>query len=159
MSVTPNSNNLQYASEQQWQVVLTFTDLSGTQWTVVFDDFSGGDATSANTKYRPSGMGNEVIVSALPVYADIMLSKGFNNNNDVNNKYGGDYVLQQAIRNSAGLVPGQVSITPLTSQGIAWGTPRVYYGVVSEISDGTTNSESGAVRKWSTKFTVSSVAN
>jgi hypothetical protein len=124
---------------------------------VTFDDFTGGDATSANTKYRPSGMLNEVIVAALPVYSEIMLSKGFNNNNDQNNSYGGDYALQQAIRNSAGLVPGTVSITPLTSSGVAWGSQRVYYGVVSEISDGAANSESGAVRKWSTKFTVSSV--
>lgn len=153
------TNNLQYASEQQWQAVLTFTDAGGTTWTVVFDKFSGGDATSNNTKYRPSGMLNEVIVAALPVYSDIMLSKGFNNNNDQNNKYGGDYALQQAIRNSAGLTPGVVSITPLTSLGIAWGSPRIYYGVVSEIADGATDSESGTVRSWSTKFTVSSVAD
>ena len=153
------SNNLQYSSEQQWQAVMTFTDISGTVWTVTYDDFSGGDATSSNTKYRPSGMGNEVIVSALPVYSEIMLSKGFNNNNDTNNHYGGDYAHQQAIRNSAGLVAGQVSITPLTSLGVAYGTPRVYYGVVSEISDGATSSESGSVRKWNTKFTVSSVVN
>jgi hypothetical protein len=143
------TNNLQYASEQQWQAVLTFTDASGTVWTVTFDKFSGGDATSSNTKYRPSGMLNEVIVAALPVYSDIMLSKGFNNNNDQNNKYGGDYALQQAIRNSAGLAPG----------GVAWGSQRIYYGVVSEIADGATDSESGAVRSWSTKFTVSSVAD
>jgi hypothetical protein len=154
-----NSNNLQYSSEQQWQAVMTFTDIGGTVWTVTYDDFSGGDATSSNTKFRPSGMGNEVIVAALPVYSEIMLSKGFNNNNDANNHYGGDYALQQAIRNSAGLVSGQVSITPLTSTGVAFGTPRVYYGVVSEISDGPTSSESGSVRKWNTKFTVSSVAN
>jgi len=153
------TNNLQYASEQQWQAVLTFTDASGTVWTVTFDKFSGGDATSSNTKYRPSGMLNEVIVAALPVYSDIMLSKGFNNNNAQNNKYGGDYALQQAIRNSAGLAPGVVSITPLTSGGVAWGSQRIYYGVVSEIADGATDSESGAVRSWSTKFTVSSVAD
>ena len=153
------TNNLQYASEQQWQAVLTFTDLTGTVWTVTFDDFTGGDATSANTKFRPSGMLNEVIVAALPVYSEIVLSKGFNNNNDQNNTYGGDYVLQQAIRNAAGLAAGYVSIIPLTSGGVAWGAPRVYFGVVSEISDGTANSESGAVRKWNTKFTVSSVNN
>ena len=151
------TNNLQYASEQQWQAVLTFTDATGTVWTVVFDKHSGGDATSNNTKYRPSGMLNEVVVGALPVYSDVMLSKGFNNNNDQNNKYGGDYALQQAIRNCAGLAPGYVSIIPLTSLGVAWGAPRVYYGVVSEIADGTTDAESGTVRSWSIKFTVSSV--
>lgn len=153
------TNNLQYASEQQWQVVLTFTDINGNVWTVTFDDHTGGDATSANTKYRPSGMLAEVIVSALPIYSEMTLTKGFNNNNDKNNTYGGDYALQQAIRNSAGLVSGNVTIVPLTSNGVAWGSPRVYYGVLSEISDGPTNSESGAVRKWSTKFTVSSVTN
>ena len=153
------TNNLQYGSEQQWQAVLTFTDYQGVVWTVTFDKFSGGDATSANTKYRPSGMLNEVVVAALPVYSDIMLSKGFNNNNDQSNTYGGDYSLQQAIRNSAGLAPGYVSITPLTSLGVAWGQPRVYFGVVSEISDGGTDSESGAVRQWNVKFTVSSVNN
>ena len=155
------SNNLQYASEQQWQAVLTFTALpgTGTTYAVTYDDFSGGDSTSSNTKYRPSGMGSEVIVAALPSYSEIMLSKGFNNNNDVNNKYGGDYTLQQDIRSCAGLAIGTVSIYPLTSQGAAYGTPRVYYGVVSEISDGATSSESGSVRKWNTKFTVSSVAN
>jgi hypothetical protein len=153
------TNNLQYASEQQWQAVLTFTDATGTVWTCTFDKFSGGDATSANTKYRPSGMLNEVVVAALPVYSEIMLSKGFNNNNDPNNHYGGDYGLQQAIRNVAGLAPGYVSITPLTSLGVTWGSPRVYFGVVSEISDGPVDSESGAVRSWSTKFTVSSVAD
>ena len=154
------TNNLQYSSEQQWQAVLSFTDLSGKTWHVTFDDFSGGDATSASTKYRPSGMGDEVIVAALPVYSEIMLSKGFNNNNDKNNTYGGDYALQTAIRNCAGLVPGTVFITPLTSGGVSWGTSvRTYYGVLSEISDGPTNSESGAVRKWNTKFTVSTVAN
>jgi hypothetical protein len=151
------TNNLQYASEQQWQAVLTFTDLTGTVWTVTYDKFSGGDATSSNTKYRPSGMLNEVVVAALPVYSDVMLTKGFNNNNDQNNSYGGDYALQQAIRNSAGLAPGYVTIVPLTSQGVAFGAGRTYYGVVSEISDGGTDSESGAVRQWNTKFTVSSV--
>jgi hypothetical protein len=151
--------NLQYASEQQWQAVLTFTDLSGNVWTVVYDDHTGGDATSSNIKFRPSGMGDEVIVGALPVYSEIMLTKGFNRNNDKNNQYGGDYGLQQAIRNSAGLAPGYVTIVPLTSGGVVWGAGRTYYGVVSEISDGPTNSESGAVRKWNTKFTVSSVNN
>ena len=151
------TNNLQYASEQQWQAVLNFTDYSGKSWIVTFDKFSGGDATSANTKYRPSGMGPEVVIGALPVYSDIMLSKGFNNNDDQNNKYGGDYALQQAIRNSAGLSPGSVTIVPLTSLGVAYGTNRTYYGVLSEIGDGPTDAESGAVRTWSTKFTVSSV--
>jgi hypothetical protein len=153
------TNNLQYASEQQWQAVLTFTDYAGVVWTVTFDKFSGGDATSSNSKYRPSGMLNEVVVAALPVYSDITLSKGFNNNNDQNNSYGGDYGLQQAIRNSAGLCSGVVMITPLTNLGVAWGSQRIYYGVVSEIADGTTDSESAAVRQWSTKFTVSSVAD
>ena len=153
------TSNLQYASEQQWQAVLTFTDATGTVWTVVFDKFSGGDATSSNTKYRPSGMLNEVVVAALPVYSDITLSKGFNNNNDQNNNYGGDYALQQAIRNCAGLAPGYVTIVPLTALGVTWGAGRTYYGVVSEIADGATDSESAAVRQWSTKFTVSSVNN
>lgn len=153
--------NLQYASEQQWQAVLHFTASpgSGTTYTVTFDKFSGGDATSSNTKYRPSGMGDEVIVAALPIYSEIMLSKGFNNNNDNNNTYGGDYALQQDIRNCAGLAPGSVSIVPLTSGGVTWGSPRTYYGVVSEISDGPADSESGAVRQWNVKFTVSSVNN
>ena len=102
---------------------------------------------------------NEVVIAALPVYSDIVLSKGFNNNNDQNNKYGGDYGLQQAVRNSAGLTPGVVSIIPLTSLGVAWGSNRVYYGVVSEVGDGPVSSESGAVRLWSMKFTVSSVSN
>ena len=151
------TNNLQYASEQQWQAVLTFTDPTGVLWTVTFDKLTGGDATSNNTKYRPSGMLNEVVVAALPVYSDIVLSKGFNNNNDQHNKYNGDYGLQQAIRNSAGLTPGVVSVIPLTSLGVTWGSNRVYYGVVSEIGDGPVSSESGAVRSWSMKFTVSSV--
>ena len=153
------TNNLQYASEQQWQAVLTFTDATGTVWTVTFDKYSGGDATSSNTKYRPSGMGDEVIVAALPVYSEIMLSKGFNNNNDKNNNYGGDYGLQQAIRNCAGLAPGYVTIVPLTSNGVVWGSGRTYYGVVSEIADGPTDSESGTIRQWNAKFTVSSVNN
>jgi len=160
MSTTFNAtgtNNLQYASEQQWQAVLTFTDATGKVWTVTFDKHSGGDATSNNTKYRPSGMLNEVVVAALPVYSDVMLSKGFNNNNDQNNTYQGDYGLQQAIRNCAGLAPGYVTITPLTSLGVVWGAGRTYFGVVSEIADGPTDSESGTVRSWSTKFTVSSV--
>lgn len=151
------TNNLQYASEQQWQAVLTFTDATGKSWTVTFDKSSGGDATSANTKYRPSGMLNEVVVAALPVYSDLILSKGFNNNDDQNNKYGGDYALQQAIRNCAGMAPGSVSIVPLTSLGVAYGSNRTYHGVVSEISDGPTDAESGAVRQWNVKFTVSSV--
>lgn len=151
------TSNLQYSSEQQWQAVLHFTDSAGKAWTVTFDKFSGGDATSANTKYRPSGMLNEVIVAALPVYSDIVLSKGFNNNDDQNNKYGGDYALQQAIRNSAGLVSGSVTVVPLTNLGVAYGSPRTYYGVLSEINDGPTDAESGAIRIWSTKFTVSSV--
>jgi hypothetical protein len=156
---TITAQNLQYASEQQWQAVLTFKDLTGKTWIVTFDKFSGGDATSSNTKYRPSGMGNEVIVAALPVYSDIMLSKGFNDNNDQNNSYNGDYALQTAIRNSAGLVSASVSLNPLTPGGVSWGSPRAYAGVLSEISDGGADAESGAVRQWSVKFTTSSVNN
>jgi hypothetical protein len=140
-----------YGSEQQWVPHLTVTSpdktgaLKGLVIHIQFDKFSGGDATATPPKYRPSGMGDEISYTALPVYSDVMLTKAFEQ---------ADLVKQSQLRRLAGRAQASVSLVPLDDAGNPWGEPRVYTGRFAAIKDGNTDSTSNAVRSWDVTVSV-----
>ncbi len=139
-----------YGSEQQWIPYLTTAD--GVISNFAFDKFSGGEATAAVQKFRPAGMGPELTYTALPVYSDVKITKAFNGLTDYN--------AQAAIRGDVGTTGATVTVVPLNDQGQSgWAPNRVYTGRLSAISDGDTDSTSGAVRMWEVTLVVENVVN
>ena len=143
-----------YGSEQQWIPHLTVTSpfktgpLAGVVIHVKFDKVSGGDVTANPPKYRPSGMGDEISYTALPVYSDVMLTKAFEQ---------ADLTVQAQLRALAGRAPATVTLVPLDDAGVAWGNNRVYSGRFASIKDGNTDSTSQAVRSWDVTVSVETI--
>ena len=144
-----------YGSEQQWVPHLTVTSpfktgaLAGLVIHVQFDKFSGGDVTATPPKYRPSGMGDEISYTALPVYSDAMLTKAFAQ---------ADLVTQSQLRRLAGRAQATVNLVPLDDSGNPWGKPRVYSGRLAAVKDGNTDSTSNAVRSWDVTVSVDGIS-
>jgi len=141
-----DTNFSTYGGEQQWVPSLTVNGVNYGN----FDKFSGGDAVASVPKFRPAGMGPERTYLALPVFANVMLTKAFVQT---------DYALQNTLRNLVGAAQATVTLTPLNDAGVAWGTPRVYTGRLESVKDGNTDSTSNAVRTWDVDIAVETVSN
>jgi len=141
-----DTNFSTYGGEQQW---LASLNVNGVDYGN-FDKFSGGDAVASVSKFRPAGMGPERTYLALPVFANITLTKAFVQT---------DYAIQNTLRNLVGAAQATVKITPLNDAGKPWGTPRTYTGRIEAVKDGNTDSTSNAVRTWMVDVVVETVAN
>jgi hypothetical protein len=117
---------------------------------LVFDKFSGGDVSAPVNKHRPGGMGPEITYLSLPTYADIMLTKAYNTQQD--------NAIIADLHTMCGNTQVIVSVQPLDDSGQVWGSPRQYQGRLIAVKDGGTDSMSNAVRMWDVTIAVESIA-
>lgn len=90
-----------------------------------FDNFSGGDTDSDETKYRPGGMGAEVSLGGAVSTANITLARNF--------ALGRDDVLLPKLRAAAGRAGASVTLQPLDADRNAFGTPETFRGVLQRV--------------------------
>lgn len=124
-------------TEQQYLVSCT-VDAIGPLGT--FDKFSGGDASSSITMYRPGGMGPEQAFQALPTYSDVTITRAYLEDRD--------HVLYGRLLPLTGRTTCTVMVQPLDDEGNPHLSPRTYVGRLSAVKDSGTDSESGKVRTW-----------
>ncbi len=117
----------------------------------VFDQFAGGDVTATPAKYRPGGMGPEITYLALPVYADVTLTRVYDE--------GRDQALIATMHTLVGNTYATVTLQPLDQNGNPWGIPRTYYGRIASVKDGNADSTSSSVRKWDIMISVENESN
>lgn len=70
---------MSYTQEQNYSVVLYVggTSVSTSTSLGVWDKFEGGEIDSEAKTYRPGGMADSVVLSALPSVGEVTISKGF----------------------------------------------------------------------------------
>ena len=135
-------------SEQQWLPSATVASIGPLG---VFDMFSGGNVTATPPKNRPGGMGPELTYVGLPTYSDVVLTRVYEETRD--------HVLIGVLHSLVGKVYGTVAEQPLDDTGNPWGSPRTYYGRLAAVDDGTTDSNSSTVRKWTITFAIETIGN
>ena len=136
------------AGEMQW---LPSLQVDGYGDVGQFDKFTGGDSTATIPKYRPGGMGNEVTYTALPVYADVTLTRVYTIERD--------QAVVAALRALIGRVYGTVTLQPLDAEGNPLGTPRTYRGRIANVKEGNADSTSSQPRMWTIDFSIEDVSN
>jgi hypothetical protein len=133
-------------SEQQWLPSINVTGFGNLG---VFDMFSGGNVTATPPKNRPGGMGPELTYVGLPVYSDVVLTRVYEETRD--------HVLIGQLHAVVGEVYATVALQPLDDNANPFGSPRTYYGRLAAIDDGTTDSNSATVRKWTITIAVETI--
>jgi hypothetical protein len=135
------------ATEQQF---LTTVNVDGVGDIGVFDKFTGGDVTTKITKNRAGGMGPELTYLALPTYADVVVTRVYDE--------GRDHALIGSLNPKVGNTYATIGQQPLDADGAPWGSPRTWRGRLSDIKDGTADSNSSAVRMWELTMVVETLA-
>jgi len=156
-----------YGSEQQWLATLTVNYIPANApalnivqvgTTVTFDKFSGGDVTSSVNKHRPGGMGPEITYISLPTFSDITVSKVYETQNDHN--------VISDLHQLVGRAMVTLTLTPLDEEGNTYTgsntnviQPRTYWGRLTGVKDGGTDSTSNAPRMYEVDIAVESISN
>lgn len=114
-----------------------------------FDKRTGGESTAAPKKYRPGGMGDEVVVPSLHSYNDLTLTRGYDLDRDA--------ALVGQLLTLAGRALVSVTEQALDIDRNPYGKARVWNGTLGNVNPGNADGESDAPRTWD--FTVVAVSS
>jgi len=117
----------------------------------VFDKRAGGETMAKPALYRPGGMGPQVAVPALPTFQDLTISKGFDLNKDI--------PIIAKLMQLSGRANVTVTEQMLDSDGNAFGTPRVWNGILADVNPGIGDGESEVTRIWDITVIATTVSN
>jgi hypothetical protein len=117
----------------QFKVTVTVDGVNLGTW----DKFSGGEADSDETKYRPGGMANQVSLGGTTTVGNVTVSKAY------------DPVVDGAriasLLAARGLKDASVALQPLDNNKAPYGNPIVYSGKLKAVTTPEHDSEgSGA---------------
>lgn len=108
----------------------------------VFATRSGGETTAEVSKSRPGGMQPEEVYPAEPTTGDVTVSRTMKRDRPT----GSDYDLARRLRPKAGKVDMVISEQPLDANGLAWGKPTVWTGLLTGVNGGDADANSNEVR-------------
>lgn len=111
--------------------------IDGEPWGT-FDSRSGGETTADITKHRPGGMGTEKAYPSLPTTGDVTVGRVYERERDV--------AKVAAVRHRTGRAAMSITEQPLDADGIPWGSPTTWTGLLSSVTDGDADSTSNDVR-------------
>lgn len=104
----------------------------------VFDSRSGGESSAEITKHRPGGMGPEKTYAALRGTGDVTIGRVHERERDIDRF--------RQLRTRAGRARMSVTEQPLDEEGIPWGTPTVWTGLLQSVNTGDADSTSNEPR-------------
>lgn len=103
-----------------------------------YDTRSGGESTAEITKHRPGGMGPEKSYPALRGTGDVTVTRVY--------ERGSVMEIAARLRARVGRAPMSVSEQPLDADGLPWGKPTVWTGLLSSVDTGEVDSNSNEPR-------------
>lgn len=116
----------------------------------VFNTRQGGDNVATAVKNRPGGMGPEKAYMALPVIADVTISRVAENERD--------WALMATLQAKAGRVAGSVTEQALDADGNAYGSPVTWQGIFLGLKWGNVDSNSTTARLYELSFAITGIA-
>jgi hypothetical protein len=116
----------------------------------VWDTFSGGGPTTKTNMHRPGGMGEQVIYTSLPTYADVKVGRVLNDDRD--------WELSRRLATKCGRVRCSATVQPLDADGNAYGKSKTYSGILASLDDGKVDSTSEANKMLELTFGINLVA-
>lgn len=105
----------------------------------VFDTRGGGATKAGVSKYRPGGMAKPKVRKGLPETDDVTVGREFEEDRDND--------LAKHLRTRAGRALMSVNEQPLDSEGVPFGKPTTWTGVLDSVDTGEADSESADGRK------------
>jgi hypothetical protein len=122
--------------QDQWQISLTIDGVDMGVW----DTFSGGAATSSETKYRPGGLAKQRSLGGQPSVDNITVGKLVETT---------DWDLTRKLMAArVGKAEAVVSRQPLDTDGAPWGEALTYRGTLMTVNPGDTDSNATAASVW-----------
>lgn len=108
----------------------------------VFASRSGGETTAEVPKSRPGGMAAEEAYPTLPTTGDVTVTR----TNKRERPTGSDHDLARRLRPRTGMATIVVSEQPLDANGIPWGKPTVWTGILTGVNGGDADANSNEIR-------------
>lgn len=131
--------------QDQWQITVVVDGQDLGTW----DTFSGGAATSSETKYRPGGLAHQISLGGQPSVDNITVGKLVEKTDWPTTKK------LMALR--TGKAEAVVTRQPLDTDGSPWGDPLVYRGTLLTVTPGDTDSNATAASVW--QLTISTTGD
>lgn len=100
----------------------------------VFDKMTGGDLSASATSYRPGGMAPPVALGGQRTTANVVVSRLY--------RLGRDHDVINQLLAGVGTCAMIVSRQPMTIEGVAYGSPIVWNGVLDSVAVPDVDSES-----------------
>ncbi|MGX9348158.1 hypothetical protein [Microbacterium sp. KNMS] len=104
----------------------------------IFDTRSGGESTAEVSKYRAGGTKQQQVDSGRPDISDVTISRRWEPARDLE--------VERQLRNRVGVGILTITEQPTDVDGVAFGKPRTWTGVVSSVTGGDYDSNSDDVR-------------
>lgn len=138
--------------QDQFRVTVSYRNARG-EWiqTGVWDKFSGGEADSEETKYKPGGMGQERSLGGSQTVSNVTVTRLY----DIVER--DDHTLARTLRAGRGKYLMSVSKQPLDADGNAFGRPDVYTGMLKRVKTPDHDSETSSAGTW--ELEISSVGS
>lgn len=96
-----------------------------------WDTRAGGETSASVQKYRPGG-GGELTSAARPTTGDVTLTRRYD--------LARDAALATSLRTKVGRAKIRISEQPLDDDGVKWGKPTIWNGVLSSVATDDTES-------------------
>lgn len=116
----------------------------------VFDARSGGETSAETSKHRSGGLGAEIVFTSLPTQGDVTITRAFVKERD--------HELARTLRKRVGRAKVVVSEAILDQDGVAWGSPVIWTGILTGVNAGDSDSTSSDPRLLELTVSVGSTA-